>query len=220
MDVLFPFGYGLSYTAFEYSDLTLDKTHMTDTETLTVSCKIKNTGEYMGKEIVQVYIRNHEGNIIRPIRELRDFAKVELNPGEEKTVEFRLNKRAFAYYEPRIMDWCVESGIYSVEIAASSRDIRLEFPVEVKSMAVIPATFTRYNTIGQLMSVSAGQQVLEPLLRKVQEDMGDVLTTISEMGAGNEMMQAMTFEMPLASFVLFGILTEEQVDGIVRAVNK
>ncbi|GHV42647.1 glycosyl hydrolase [Spirochaetia bacterium] len=220
MDVLFPFGYGLSYTAFEYNDLTLDKTHMTDTETLTVSCKIKNTGEYTGKEIVQVYIRNYGGNIIRPIRELRDFTKVELNPREEKTVEFTLNKRAFAYYEPRIMDWCVESGIYSVEIAASSRDIRLEFPVEVKSTAVIPTTFTRYNTIGQLMSVSAGQQVLEPLLRKVQEGMGNVLTTIGEMGAGNEMMQAMTFEMPLVSFVLFGILTEEQVDGIVKAVNK
>jgi beta-glucosidase len=222
MDVLFPFGYGLSYTTFEYSDLTLDKAQMTDAETLTVSCKITNTGERAGKEIVQLYVRNHEGAIIRPIRELRDFAKVELAPGETKTVRFTLGKQAFSYYEPKIKDWRVETGTYTVEVAASSRDIRLNDTVEVKSTAVIPVSFTRYATIGQLLSVPAGRQILGQTLQKMQESGRASASSAGDaMGAGGEMIwQTMMLESPLASLVTFGALTEEQVDGIVAAINK
>ena len=97
LDVLFPFGYGLSYTTFEYSDFTVDKTAMQDTDTLTVSVKVKNTGAVKGKEVVQLYVGMPKSRTIRPDKELRGFEKIELEPGEEKTVSFTLSKRAFAY---------------------------------------------------------------------------------------------------------------------------
>jgi beta-glucosidase len=220
MDVLFPFGHGLSYTSFEYHNLTLDKERITDAENLTVSCEITNTGKRAGKEIVQLYVRNHQGAIIRPIRELRDFAKVELNPGETKTVNFTLGPRAFAYYEPRMHDWCVESGTYTVETAASSRDIRLSAPVEVKSTALIPVTFTRYSTVGQLLAVPAGQQVLGPVLQKMKENQGESAPSTGDtLGTETEMLQAMIYEMPLASLVAFGACTDEQAGGLVAEAN-
>jgi beta-glucosidase len=221
MDVLFPFGHGLSYTTFKYSDLTLDKTRMTDAETLAVFCNITNTGKRVGKEIVQLYVRNHAGAIIRPVRELRGFSKIELNPGETKKVNFTLDLRSFAYYEPKIHDWCVESGTYTVEIAASSRDIRLSGMVEVESTALVPVSFTLYSTIGQMMAVPAGQKILGPILQKMQEKRGVSASPIGDtLGSDTEILQKMMYEMPLMSLVGFGLFTEEQVDGILAAINK
>ncbi len=123
MDVLFPFGYGLSYTTFEYANLTVDKENMKDTDTLTVKVDVTNTGSMTGKEVVQLYVADKESTVIRPVKELRDFAKVELAPGETKTVTFTLDKRAFAYYSVRIHDWHVETGEFDILIGKSSRDI-------------------------------------------------------------------------------------------------
>ncbi len=134
-NVLFPFGYGLSYTTFEYSDLKLSKKKLKDTDTLTVSYKVKNTGNVAGAEISQVYVSDVESTIFRPVKELRGFNKVYLEPGEEKTVKVTLDKRAFAYYNVNISDWHVESGKFDILIGASSRDIRLEGSVTVESTA-------------------------------------------------------------------------------------
>ncbi|MGN0468034.1 MAG: glycoside hydrolase family 3 C-terminal domain-containing protein [Acutalibacteraceae bacterium] len=132
-DVLFPFGFGLSYTTFEYSALKLSKKKIKDTDTLTVSYKVKNTGSVAGSEISQVYVSDVESTIYRPVKELKGFAKTHLEPGEEKTVEIMLDKRAFAYYNVKIGDWHVESGEFDILVGASSRDIRLEGKVTVTS---------------------------------------------------------------------------------------
>ena len=132
-DVLFPFGYGLSYTQFEYSDLKLSKKKIKDTDTLKVSFKIKNTGSVAGAEVAQVYVADKESTIFRPAKELKGFTKVYLEPGEEKTVSVELSKRAFAYYNVNISDWHVESGEFDILVGASSRDIRLEGKVNVES---------------------------------------------------------------------------------------
>ena len=122
MDVLFPFGFGLSYTTFEYSNLMVDKESMKDTDTLTVTVDVTNTGSMAGKEVVQLYVADKESTVIRPVKELRDFAKVELAPGETKTVSFTLDKRAFAYYSVRIHDWHVETGTsFSVRLSPWNR---------------------------------------------------------------------------------------------------
>ncbi len=131
--VLYPFGYGLSYTQFEYSDITLSSEKIKDTETLTVSCKIKNTGDRDGAEVIQLYVRDVESTVFRPEKELRDFCKISLKKGEEKTVTFNLSKRAFAYYNINISDWHVESGTFEILIGASCCDIRLRAGVEVES---------------------------------------------------------------------------------------
>ncbi|MEG1569229.1 MAG: glycoside hydrolase family 3 C-terminal domain-containing protein [Oscillospiraceae bacterium] len=134
MDVVFPFGYGLSYSKFEYSDLTLDKTVLSENDTLTVTLKVKNTGSVSAKEIVQLYVSAPETTLFKPLRELREYAKISLNPGEEKTVSFALSKRAFAYYNVNIADWAIEDGEYTIELAASSRDIRLSAKVQLDTI--------------------------------------------------------------------------------------
>ena len=132
-DVLFPFGYGLSYTEYEYSDIKLSLNIIKDDDRLTVTFSIKNVGKTAGAEIVQLYIRDEESEMFRPEKELKAFAKVMLEVGQEKIVEFSLDKRAFAYYNTNISNWHVESGYFDVLIGSSSRDIRLSKKVYVES---------------------------------------------------------------------------------------
>ncbi|HEX3046713.1 MAG TPA: glycoside hydrolase family 3 C-terminal domain-containing protein, partial [Bacillota bacterium] len=135
-EVRFPFGYGLSYSRFEYLDIHLSKDTMTDTETVTVRVAVKNTGAMAGAEIVQLYVSVLESAIFRPTKELKGFDKVFLQPGEQKTVEFLLDKRAFAYYNVHLHDWHIEEGKFEIQIGASSKDIRLKTVVFVKSSQV------------------------------------------------------------------------------------
>lgn len=138
MDVLFPFGHGLSYTTYEYANLTTDKDQMKDTDVMTVSVDVTNTGNMAGKEVVQLYVADKESTVIRPLKELRGFEKVELAPGETKTVTFTLDKRAFAYYSVKLQDWHVETGAFDIMIGRSSRDIVLTKEVTVESTVKIP----------------------------------------------------------------------------------
>ncbi len=139
-EVLFPFGYGLSYTTFEYSGIKLSAKEINDTDTLKVSFTIKNTGNVDGAEIAQVYVADKESTIFRPKKELRAFTKVFLKAGESKEVTLELSKRAFAYYNVNLGDWHVESGDFEIMVGASSRDIKLTDTVNVKSTveAVVP----------------------------------------------------------------------------------
>ncbi|MCP4755856.1 MAG: glycosyl hydrolase [Proteobacteria bacterium] len=125
MDVQFPFGFGLSYTTFEYSDLVVEKEELTDKDTLQVSCKVTNTGKRDGKEIVQLYLRDVESFLIRPEKELKGFRKIHLKPGETTTVVFTLQARDFSYYVPTGKEWVAETGDFEILIGSSSRDIRL-----------------------------------------------------------------------------------------------
>ncbi len=132
-DIWFPFGHGLSYTTFEYSDLTIDNQAIcSDTFTINVSLKVKNTGTLSGKEVVELYIAPLDNIVERPVKELCAFDKIELAPNEEKTVTFTLTERDFAYYNICLHDWHVESGSYRIMAAASSQDIRLSDVVSVK----------------------------------------------------------------------------------------
>lgn len=133
LDVRFPFGFGLSYTTFEYSDIKISANKINEYESLTVSCKIKNTGNYDGAEVVQLYVKDKESTIFRPEKELKAFKKVFLKKGEEKEIEFTLEKRAFAFYNVSIHDWCIESGEFDILVGSSSRDIRLADTVTVVS---------------------------------------------------------------------------------------
>ncbi|MCD8511307.1 MAG: glycoside hydrolase family 3 C-terminal domain-containing protein [Bacillus sp. (in: Bacteria)] len=131
--VLFPFGHGLSFTKFEYSDLIMNRAKLKDTELLEVTVSVKNIGDRFGKEVVQLYVADSESTIFRPKKELRSFAKVALEPGEVKQVSFTLDKRAFAYYNVELSDWVVESGEFEILVGASSHDIRLTEKMWVES---------------------------------------------------------------------------------------
>lgn len=190
-EVLFPFGYGLSYTTFSYSDLKLSKDVITDEETLTVSLKVKNSGETAGKEIVQLYVRDVESTAYRPDKELKGFTKVALAPGEEKEVVFTLDRRAFAYYEPGLKDWFVESGVFEILAGASSADIRLKAAVKVEStqslgaagVATVPAVYSHFPK-GQPVPQADFEQLLgRPIPANLPAKKGEYTlnTPISEM---------------------------------------
>ena len=134
-EVAYPFGHGLSYTDFAYSDLQLSASELGENEELTVSVTVTNTGARAGKEVVQLYVAPPADGMFRPMRELRAFAKVALAPGESKTVSMTLNSRAFAYYDAESNGWRVDSGAYAIEVGASSRDIRLTQSVTVHGAA-------------------------------------------------------------------------------------
>ncbi|MCL2023833.1 MAG: glycoside hydrolase family 3 C-terminal domain-containing protein [Oscillospiraceae bacterium] len=150
----FPFGYGLSYTDFEYSNLALDKTNMSDTDTLKVSCTVKNIGGTAGKEIVQLYVKN-DGKIMNPPRALKGFTKVFLNAGESKEVSFELSKRVFAIWDTVNKEWRVPSGDYEIQIGASSADIRLYQSVSMRSQCEpAPTTVPPIYLTGDMAKVS------------------------------------------------------------------
>ena len=138
MDVAFPFGYGLSYTTFAYSNLKLSMENPTEKDTVMVSADVTNTGKSAGKEVVQLYIRDLTGSAIRPEKELKGFEKVFLEPGETKTVTMELNKRSFAWYNTKLHDWFAASGDYEILVGASSRDIRLTETLHLNSSQRLP----------------------------------------------------------------------------------
>jgi beta-glucosidase len=219
-DVLFPFGHGLSYTQFEYSDLKLDKNKMTDNETLSVTVKVKNTGKAAGKEAVQVYIRDPESSVGKPIRELKQFTKVNLSPGEEKTVTLTLDKLSFSYYEPRLPGWFVESGTYIIDVGSSSRSIHQSAEVEVTSTQEIPIVYTRHSTMGDISKTEKGQAIMAAFRSQSAQKKAEESTSIEHLGEGaDEMVKAMMLEMPLKSAVNFGAMTEEQLQGLLAALN-
>lgn len=151
-DVLFPFGYGLSYTTFEYSNIAFDGKKVT--------FNVKNTGDVAGKEVAQVYIRDLEPKVFKADKELKGFEKVFLKPGEEKKVEIALDKRSFAFYNTKINDWTALNGKYEILVGASSRDIRLNMEIEMKNLdkEVEIENYLEecpeYFSIGELNSIS------------------------------------------------------------------
>lgn len=150
--VRFPFGYGLSYTTFAYSDLKLSAEAITDSDKLEVSFAVTNTGKIKGAEIAQVYVKDVESTIFREEKALKAFAKVELEAGETKTVTVTLDKRSFAFYNTEVKDWTVESGAFEILVGASSRDIKLNASINVASNTkIIPsykASASCYYNIG------------------------------------------------------------------------
>ena len=133
---------------------------------------MKNTGSRPGKTVVQLYAgRNEAGSVIRPVRELKGFEKIFLNPGEEKEVTFQLDKRAFAYWNEQLHDWHVETGWYSVEIGHSSRDIALCDSVYIESTVRLPRNYTADTILMDLMADPEAMQVLAPYLADIQRAM-------------------------------------------------
>jgi len=121
---LFPFGFGLSYTTFSYGPLSLSTQKLGPDETLQVSVDITNTGQRAGKEVVQLYVRDEQSRLQRPEKELKAFAKVELEPGERKAVVLSIARDALAYYDDVAHEWVAEAGTFEVLVGASSQDIR------------------------------------------------------------------------------------------------
>ncbi len=131
VEPLFPFGFGLSYSSFEYSGLKVTAGNASTGEQAIVRLKVKNTGARDGAEVVELYIHDGHSKIDRPVHELKGFKRLELKAGEEQTVEFKLDRAAFSYWSPEKKDWAAEPGTFEIQVGASSRDIRLRAPLKL-----------------------------------------------------------------------------------------
>ena len=204
MAPLFPFGFGLSYTQFSYMDIQLDYLEINETDRITIKATVKNTGTMAGKEIVQLYVRDIASNVIRPEKELKGFVKVSLDPGEERTVSFMLDKRAFAYYDEETHDWQVDTGEFEILIGGSSADTPLKGTVKVNSLNQKKTYFTRNSTIGDVLSDPVGSAILSEI-------------------AGQELIDslpAFVLQMPLRSIHMqMPEINDDAIHGFLEALN-
>ena len=226
MDVLFPFGFGLSYTTFEYSGLKLSAERIRDTETLTATLTVKNTGSRPGKTVVQLYVGDAESTPLRPVRELKGFAKVALQPGESKEVSFTLDKRAFAYWNEEIHDWHVETGAFTVEVGDSSRNLPLKAEVTVESTVELPRRYTRDSIFMDIMADPKAAPVMKDFMKQTMEIFGHEETEQDTKEAAKEaisedMTLAMMQYMPLRGAMSFGggADSSERMESLLKKLN-
>ena len=223
MPVRYPFGYGLSYTTLEYSDLQLSSDKIKDTDKLKVTLKVKNTGNRAGKEIVQLYVADKTGAASRPVKELKNFVKVELQPQEEKTVEMELDKRSFAWYNTDIHDWYAASGEYEILAAASSRDIRLKKTVYVESTTELPMHIHMNTTIGELLENPKTKAVVEGMTDSLIQHMGgssEEENSAASEAITKEMSLKMMENSPLRSMRSFMGMTTEEIQEFIQKLQE
>ena len=222
--VRYPFGHGLSYTDFTYGNMHCSVDSMYDTDTMTVSVDVQNTGSCFGKEVVQLYVASRTTGVIRPEKELKGFEKVALYPGEKTTVTFTLDKRSFAYWNMDIHDWYVQSGEYGILIGKSSRDIVCEGAVEVLSDRELPKRYHENTLIGDLLEDASAKKVLEPYWDMIytslggDEDAGDA----AKEAITEEMTMAMLRYMPLRGLRSFcgDSMTEDDLQNMLEALKE
>ena len=210
MPVLFPFGYGLSYTSFALSELRLSDQRLEGESSLRVCVDVENTGAVAGAEVVQLYVGFlGEDTVGRPLRELKGFDKVFLQPGEKKTLCFTLDRRAFSYYETQIGDWYAAGGAYGIYVGTSSRDLPLKATVELCSEALPLPEFSRI-TVGDLVARAKNDAERERIYSHLGS-FGSNLNNLAGEEGLREMLSAMMDAMPLHSIRSFTAVSEDDL---------
>ena len=224
MDVLFPFGHGLSYTTFAYSNLRLNASEITDRDTLTATVTVTNTGSRFGKTVVQLYVGEKHSEVLRPVRELKGFDKVALQPGESKDVTFTLDKRAFAYWNAQIHDWHVKTGEFTIEVGQSSRHIDVSAAVNVTSTVRVKKHYTMDTIFMDLMADPSAAAVMAPMLEVIKKTFSPdnaENTDAAKEAISGEMNMAMMQYMPLRGALSFGggMVSQEMLDRLLDQLN-
>ncbi|WP_367341987.1 glycoside hydrolase family 3 C-terminal domain-containing protein [Limosilactobacillus sp.] len=205
MPVRFPFGHGLSYTSFEYSDLQIKQ----DNRQVSVSFSLTNTGKVAGKEVAQIYVGNQVSAIEKPAKELRDFIKVSLKPGESKQITRVLPRRAFAWYNENKESWQADNGQYEIFVGSSVEDIRLQQQFDYKLGTPVQVQLTSETYVGDMMAHQT-----PAIKRALQETgLGEKLKPIL-----NSDSAAIFANIPLRSLVMGGISTDD-VKKLIRLAN-
>ncbi|MCB0068502.1 MAG: fibronectin type III-like domain-contianing protein, partial [Caldilineaceae bacterium] len=226
MPVLFPFGYGLSYTTFAYSNATVSAATFRDVDGVTVSVDVTNTGSVAGKEVVQLYVHDRKSKLVRPFKELKGFAKVDLEPGETKRVDIALDFRAFAYYHPGYAQWITEDGDFDLLIGASSADIRATVSATLQSTLDLPSRLDKESTVQDWMDDPRGRAVFEPTFQLMMAQMAQAFGggDGNDDGAIGMDMTGFIMQMPLASILgfqeaLLPMPADVIVEGLLHQVH-
>lgn len=216
----FCFGHGLSYTSFEYSSLIMDSRAFDESEEVSLSFKIKNTGDRPGKEIYQVYVKSLESNVNRPVKELKQFGKVELLPGEERVVYVKLDRSAFSHFCTHKKAFRVEEGEFEVQVGASCEDIRLAAGFKINSRDKVKKFYHRNSTIGDIKETSTGRKLFEELEEKYPEAFDMIFNGMED--DGSDFKDRMIYYTVLRSLVYFskGLISEKKIEELLEKLNK
>ncbi|MCM1282016.1 MAG: glycoside hydrolase family 3 C-terminal domain-containing protein [Muribaculaceae bacterium] len=225
MPVRWAFGHGLSYTVYEYSNLKMPEGALRDDACVKVTVDVKNAGDMAGREVVQLYVSDKNGTAGRPVKELKGFAKVALDPGETKTVEFVLWARDLSFYHEGLGGWYAPSGTYEVQIGHASDEIALRGELSFETEKLPPMYVSGATTLGQLLGHPVTAPVVGEMIKSMQETMlpqgGEAENGTDALGTGREMMEAMMTEMPLKSIVSFaGAEVAGKIEEMIVTLNQ
>ena len=226
MEVLWPFGHGLSYTTFSYSNPRLDHQEMKDDSVISFQVDVTNTGAMEGKEVVQLYVKDCTHTAIRPEKELKGFAKVNLLPGETKTVRISINARSLSYYNETLKDWYAAPGQYEILAARSSRDIFAVLPLQFTTEKLLPLKVDKNTQLGVLMKDPRTAPLLHRIFghdawaKQVEEPKASEASTDPNDEVNKKLIEHTMAFMPLRSLRSFVHLSTEQLDGLIDAINQ
>lgn len=213
MGVMYPFGHGLSYTKFSIGDIKVSDSLFDGKGTVNVSVKVKNIGNTVGAEVVQLYISPFDELLrIRPLKELKGFEKVYLMPGEERVTSFELDYYSFAYYNVDVNDWHVEPGEYKILVGNSSRNITCEASLELKTSKV-PFLYTETTTIKDVFDYGKGH-IIMPLIQKYREQ------NFEDTTPDDEIVKEAMRELSVHNVVSFIKISNEELDQIIENLKK
>lgn len=224
--VAFPFGHGLSYTTFAYSNLRVSSPTFNDVDGATVTFDVTNTGSMAGKEIAQVYVADKVASVGRPPKELKGFGVVRLEAGETKSITVTLDYRSFAFYQPALAEWVAEAGEFEILVGASSRDIRLQGTVTLVSTMQRPSTLQLDSTVAEWLADAKGAAVAGPMLEEIKQGMlaafggSETAESPADDASVGMDMTGFIMEMPLLSLLQFNeanlpVPAEEIVAGLI-----
>ncbi|TRW99765.1 glycosyl hydrolase [Flavobacterium gawalongense] len=215
----FPFGFGLSYTTFSYSDIKANTTAAKDSDDIAISVKVKNTGKVAGKEVAELYVHEQESEVARPENELKHFEKVALLPGEEKTVTFHLTSRDFAYFNSKSHDWAIKSGKFDIRVGGSSRNLPLQQTIDIQSTKTAKVVLTHESLFKEFKNAPNSAVIYAQLVQSFTGDNKKAETEDEKKAAS--FLEAMLADMPINKFLLLsgGKFTEENLQDILKAAN-
>jgi beta-glucosidase len=219
-DVLFPFGYGLSYTTFRYDNLRISQTAFKADEAITVTVDVTNTGSRAGKEVVQVYVHDPVSRLSRPPKELKAFAKVALEAGETRTVSFPLDTRAFSYYDPGYHQWVADAGEFEILVGSSSAHIHQRQTITMTEGTPLEPLLDLNSSVGDWLAHPKSAPLVQPLIDAMRQ-MSDAAGDNDALGSD---MEAFFIDTPLIA--LFGFQAQyldksprEKVQEMLRALE-
>ena len=217
IEPLFPFGHGLSYTEFSYSNLKLSKTNITNKDELKVTLTLTNSGKRSGKEVVQLYVSDKESSYARPLQELKGFTKVELAPGESQKVTFTLTTRDFSYYSKVYDRWLAESGEFEIRVGASSRDIRLTSSLDFQNTEKLNYVFDEYSFFAEFWNNPELKPLLIDFIPKWIKSLTPEGKPIEEARIEDFLQQQPLIKLP---YFTGGEVNHEQIRAFIERCNK
>ena len=213
MPVRWAFGHGLSYTEFVIDNIRVSSGTMDDDGTIDVTVDVTNVGERAGKEVVQLYVSDKNGTPDRPVKELKGFAKVELQPGEKKSVTLTINARSLSYFEEKIGGWFAPTGKYGILIGDASDHIMVCTEINFITKKIVPMRMDSSITVGELLA----NPVTAPVIRGMMGQMAGAGPV--DFSEPDPMMEAMMRFMPLKSLISFGMLDHEKMENLLSALK-